>query len=774
MEVKLKILSFFALLAVAFAAVAAEEKHEDGNLPIALREGSGHTVFSVSIPPDASPVECFAAEEFVSYVHKLTGVKLPVVSEKKCGTKGRIRLEIMQGFGESEYRVQTSCDGIAITGGKRGVLFGVYDLLERFGGVGWFSSWYSFVPSLQSFSVPIGLDEKHTPAFEMREVFWFDAFDGDYAARNRLDGGSMRFEPRHGGRSAFRFGGGLGNAHTFHVLMPAEEFYSSHPEYYSWCGGKRLNRRYQLCLSNPDVLRIVIERVRARIDSDPHAKYFGVSQEDNENYCRCDNCARIDAEEQSHAGTLIRFVNSVAAEIAKTHPGAVISTLAYQYSRKPPAKTRPLSNVMVVLCTSGCEFSRPLNASGSGGNHEFCRDLAEWNRLNGRLYIWDYNTNFRHFLLPFPNVKVLQENFRFFRDSKVRAMFAEGAYIGSHASFAELKAWLSAKWVWNPDLPLEMLLNRFMHGYYGKAAPLIRRYLDGLEALPKPSLRIAEHVDTHWLTDSFLEKADRIWRDAETVVADDAGRAYNVRMGRLSIVYTRLMRKLKRLEKSVWLCEMPVSNAEREEMAGEIEWIRQRMKEAHRPISFSEYESHEATLARWERFLRSGVAGNSVKSACFGVDKLKLGDSAQGFGTIISEPEAEGGKAYRIANTHCAWCVVKGFEDIGFDSTTNYLFRFRVKVEKNSAALQYPDLQAFTAGVYDENVHRNTGLTVRIGECKDGWGVYEIASQWPIPASGAYFWFAPGNFPGCGDGAEKHPALDAVVFDKLEIVRTGE
>ena len=42
-------------------------------------------------------------------------------------------------------------------------------------------------------------------------------------------------------------------------------------------GGQRSG---QLCLTNPDVLRIVTERVLARIRKDPGAKFYGVSQND--------------------------------------------------------------------------------------------------------------------------------------------------------------------------------------------------------------------------------------------------------------------------------------------------------------------------------------------------------------------------------------------------------------------------------------------------------------------------------------------------------------
>ena len=38
--------------------------------------------------------------------------------------------------------------------------------------------------------------------------------------------------------------------------MPPSEFYKKHPEYYSLINNKRIHEHAQLCLTNPDVLKI--------------------------------------------------------------------------------------------------------------------------------------------------------------------------------------------------------------------------------------------------------------------------------------------------------------------------------------------------------------------------------------------------------------------------------------------------------------------------------------------------------------------------------------
>ncbi len=729
---------------------------------------------AVSIPESPGPTERHAADELTNYVFRLTGVALPIVTNLPPSrpAPSRISIRIAAGFPESGYRIRVR-DGneLEITGGKRGVLFAVYNLLERFGGVGWYASWRTVVPELDAFLVPSALDDWQTPAFEMREDYWFDAFDGDYAAHNRLDGDMMRFEEKHGGRSSMRFGGGLGNAHTFHFLMPVEEFYAEHPEYYCEVNGERRRTEWQLCLSNPDVLRIVTARVKERIASDPAARYFGVSQEDNMNYCRCGKCAAIDAEEESHAGALVRFVNALAAEVGKDYPDAVIETLAYMYSRKPPKKTRLADNAIVCLCASGVEYSKSLAASEDESAKAFLDDLRGWAAQSRMLYLWDYDTNFTHFMLPFPNVYVMRDNFRLYRNCGVKALFAEGGYVGQHADFAELKAWLTAKWMWDPDIEPEPLIDRFMKGYYGAAAPFVREYFDAVEALPKRWLGIAQGVDAEWLSDEFLAWADGIWQKALEAVADDPECAFNVRMGRLSIVYPRFMRGMRRVEKKFWLCDKPAEYARLAEAKRDFEWIEARTREAKPYVSFSEGLTAVMMVAKWREALEKPLPEKGADSAEFSLDDMSFSPPEEKRGEIVEWPDAIGGRAYRISNGHQAWCATKRFNDVALEDATNYVVRFRVKVLKTPEAGKLGSSTAFRAGLYDDTLRRNVPFQATFADVSGDWQWFEIPFRWPMQEHGAYFWIAPAMPEGEGGALSPNPGFKAILIDRCALER---
>ena len=133
----------------------------------------------------------------------------------------------------------------------------------------------------------------------MREPFWWGMFEGDFAARSKANGNRMELTEKHGGK--IRFGGGL-FVHTFFRLMPPGEFFAKHPEYFSEIKGVRKADRAQLCLTNPNVVRIMTERVLAKIRSDPGGKLFSVSQNDWHGYCTCAKCKAIDDREGSPSG----------------------------------------------------------------------------------------------------------------------------------------------------------------------------------------------------------------------------------------------------------------------------------------------------------------------------------------------------------------------------------------------------------------------------------------------------------------------------------------
>jgi hypothetical protein len=321
---------------------------------------------------DASPSERYAAEELVRYVEKMTDVRLPVTDDSSPFPARAVLLGMTRHtsalaanasktreLGEDGFRLLAVPPHLLVVGShKRGALYGVYELLEEYGGVGWFASWHEVVPKRDEFAVPARLDDTQTPIFVLRKPSWQDMRDNaDFAVRSRMNGLSKGLEPKHGG-VALRFVRGLGNCHTFNSLLPCSKWFKSHPEYFSEVNGARRDGRTQLCLTNPEVLRLVVSNALAHIKADRRihddpvpVNVVGVSPNDWRYYCTCEKCRAVDEEEGTQTGSLLRFVNRVAEEVEKVYPDFFVETLIYSYTRTPPRLVRPRHNVIPCLCS---------------------------------------------------------------------------------------------------------------------------------------------------------------------------------------------------------------------------------------------------------------------------------------------------------------------------------------------------------------------------------------------------------------------------------------
>lgn len=491
---------------------------------------------TVVIESDASHGVGRAAEEFARYAYLVTGNIFDITP---CAVTNGVQLRIKAGGNasgpaRSGFSICSGPDSVTVTGfGEKGCLYGVYEILERFCGVRWYSSRFEKVPRSRHILIPDGIEITQEPDFPFRGSLWYDV------SENPGFSDKLRFDMP-------KFGKELSMCHTFDNLCPAEKYFDSHPEYFSYCGGKRLKETTQLCLTNDDVLRIATSNVLENIRKNPQTTFFGVSQNDNRNYCTCPECSAVDAEEGSPSGTLLRFVNRIAEKVALQYPHVYIQTLAYQYTRRPPAKTKPAGNVIVCLCTFECDFAHPLSSGLDHENRKFKDDIRKWSRICENLHIWDYVTNFRHYPSVFPNIAVMAENVRFFRANSVEMLFMQGAYQGNGAYMAEYKAWLASKLLWDADCNEKELRDDFFNGFYGKSAHIIMEDVE--EACshyaerPFAALSINDPLNLVALPDGYFERSLKRMEKALKIAQDDPLHADNVRAWALSVVYTALFR----------------------------------------------------------------------------------------------------------------------------------------------------------------------------------------------------------------------------------------
>ena len=426
-----------------------------------------------------------------------------------------------------ELHISVCNDKVTLAGGNgRGVLYAVYRFLEHLG-CRFYAEDTEVVPSLTGEALaallPNGLEIKEASPLEFRDLYWGNTYRPDFAVKLRLNAGRAG-SGTHPRDIPTEWGDCIGYAgphfvHTFEKLIPAEEFFETHPEYFSMINGERTAKHLysQICLSNPDVFHIVVDRVKGWLRENPRAKIVSVSQNDSfviESYCTCPACAAVDAEEGSPAGSLVRFVNAVAEAIEPEFPDVAIDTLAYAYSTTPPKITKPRHNVMVRLCTGYC-ISHPIEECERNKTIKEC--METWATMCDRLYVWDYTTDFLQYLAPCPNLESLMPNIRFFVKNHTKGLFEQGNYNGGKSGeFDDLRAFILAKGMWDPYT--EPDTDGFLEAFYGGGAPYVKKYLDYIHAktrdLDVSPVYACSNLWNPLISDEDMAELDAWWKDA--------------------------------------------------------------------------------------------------------------------------------------------------------------------------------------------------------------------------------------------------------------------
>lgn len=487
----------------------------------------GKSDYVIALPADASPSTIAAADTLGRYIQAISGVEL-TVARGASDAGHRIVFEIgrsadpalhVDSLGNDGFRIRT--DGADLVLSARtayGLQNAVYTLLETYLGCRKFSPTVTVVPERSTVTLP-DIDDTQVPRFTFRMQ---DFHDTAYNAWHKLN--------THDEFGLF--------VHTFKTLVPPEKYFKDHPEYFSELNGQRTPEG-QLCLSNPDVYRLVVDELRRRMKENPAATFWSVSQNDTYVPCGCPACRAIDSAEGSPSGSLLAFVNRIAAEF----PDKTISTLAYQYSRAAPKHIVPRPNVNIMLCSIECNRRRPLVDDPADAS--FVKDVRDWSARTHNIFLWDYVIQFRNLVCPFPNLRVLQPNIRFFADRGIPMVFEQGLRR-MFGEFAELRAYLIAKLLWNPTIDVDSVMNDFLHGFYGPGAPYVRAYIDTMHDALAASGEDLDVFGYPWpspngyLSPRMLDTYDSLFTLAESAAKDDSACLHRVQTARLPLQFAIL------------------------------------------------------------------------------------------------------------------------------------------------------------------------------------------------------------------------------------------
>lgn len=486
--------------------------------------------YQIIVPSMLSSTEKQAAQQLQKYLSKFALKTIAIAEEGKTIVKYGIYL------GETEFAkanrinfnqlpeagfIQKSVEEhVIIAGGaKKGLIFGIYNLLEELG-FRKYATEEANNPMDKSLEFPKS-EKTYEPLVKYRTTSYSDMADQEYSDWHKLSS---------------RADWGL-FVHTFNTLVPQQKYAKSNPEFYSFIDGKR-HPGTQLCLSNPEVLKVLIESLKTKIDEKPSASYWSVSQDDNDRYCKCEGCKALNEKYGNvPSGSIIYFVNQVAKEF----PNKIISTLAYWYTRKAPKNIEIESNVNIMLCNIESSRQAPVFVTDPA----FSNDLRDWGALSKDILIWDYNVQFTNYISPFPNLYTIKPNIKFYTDNQVRGLFMQ-ANNEVAGEMALLRSYLISKLMWNPDGDDQAIINEFLRGYFGAAAPFIASYIEKMqESLLSSGMVLSIfgdpiHAKNAYLSEAMMLQYKQLFDQAEKSVASNTKLLQRVKTARLPIQYAEI------------------------------------------------------------------------------------------------------------------------------------------------------------------------------------------------------------------------------------------
>ncbi|MDP6502808.1 MAG: DUF4838 domain-containing protein, partial [Planctomycetota bacterium] len=631
-----------------------------GSLTAATLTKDGRAVSVIVLPSEPSEVETLAARELAEHVEKISGAKVEtanIASEKIDdfigSSKAAGRLPILLGqtvIGPFEksirkvneldgaFMLQVRSDRISVAGLGRGTLFGVYELLEQIG-VRWFmpGELGSVIPSLKTVSVA-QQETIRGPSFPGR-YFQMNGAPPDWLRRMRC-GGIPQFPSAHGlpglARSAFK----------------------QHPEYFALIRGHRKARQH--CVSNPEVIKIVVNAVKQWAAKNPGRPAFGMGPNDGAGFCECEHCRKLDggdfdpfSGEESVTDRYVWFFNQVIDGIKDEYPDLKIGFYIYHNYMRPPVKVQPHPNITGALAPIAlCRVHGPRNPCCN--EKQYYEWLArEWGRLIPELWERGYWANLACPGFPFVLVHRLREQIPLGKEAGIKGWRVEtfpnwGTYFPSF--------YIAAKLMWNAEADVDALMQDVYAKFFGPAAEPMGEYLN----LMNSALREANyHTGCSW--DMPYLYPETLRKDARKLLRKGAGKAkrkgiYEARVKMITETFDLLEHFIAMMDARV---EVDFIAAQKH--LEEMDAVAKKLMSYDPPMlvssRFSTYRNYTRRFYRpcTEGGYKRVTGGNTMVAACkdewnFLTDPLRVGEDL-GFW----KADASGANWQRIKTASRSW-----------------------------------------------------------------------------------------------------------------------
>ena len=457
---------------------------------------------TVILPVKSTVTENTAAKELQTLLKKTSKVTSTKEGAKTSGkviyvgsTAAAKKYGAVKKFDGDEWLIR-AIDGnsIILNGGRRGVIYAAYELLERLGNLMFLDQYTTCGPEKEPVWSKTYAVSGKSP-FSWRALYSY--FPPDSKGRHLWSMRSRqnfflneKLSPlmKEYGLAPF-FGRPRAN-HTFYLYT--KEWKNAPDEYFALSprNGKRERATSpsgpgQICFTHPEVRKLFAQQLEKFIQMDmadykdvPPPVCYAISANDNNYPCVCANCKAAAKKLGNYTGLVVDFVNYLARSVAKKYPHVRLKMSAYLFAQNPPVPgTKLEKNVIPGMAQMGMEwedfssFTRTKRESLLPLNHPInakaFKEFKEWASF-GKLSTWDYWITWRNRGFLTDNCEAVKENLKIYKD-KVQIVFGEIEYP-LQTSFHPLRMYLIHRLWSDPARNADAEIERFMNAYYGKAA----------------------------------------------------------------------------------------------------------------------------------------------------------------------------------------------------------------------------------------------------------------------------------------------------------------
>ncbi|RAV21323.1 DUF4838 domain-containing protein [Paenibacillus contaminans] len=458
-----------------------EESVEDpdaGKLELVME---GESRAAIVVTTTATELEKQAAQELQSYLKRISGTELSIVTNASAVTGTKIFVgsaapdpdldQIRQGGTDPDsFRLSVSGESIQLVGlSGRGVLFAAYELLEQIG-IRWFAPGEigTEIPSMQTIRVKEQNTIQH-PGMTTRVVGGMEYL----FAQTKMD-----FVDKFEGTPWLQHNRGNNTIRLSQHGLLCKITVKERPDLFVQVNGKPTS---QFDVTKPEVLTCVVNEALKYLEQNPNAKYINMGPNDGDDFGTSDWDA-VDYDPLMGSNSItdryVKFFNMVLEQIEPQYPDVGIAFLAYVRYMRAPVREIPNPKLLPVIAPISVERIHSMENDMSWERTYLKGLISDWKKLGVDVSFYTYMYNLADPGMPFSMINRTVEEIKHFRKEGMNQLVFEAlpswAYQGP-------SLYLMSKLNWNPELDVQETLTDYFSKYYGPAAEPMWNHFRKLE-----------------------------------------------------------------------------------------------------------------------------------------------------------------------------------------------------------------------------------------------------------------------------------------------------